>query len=821
MLGTIYAVAVLSSIVFVILPGWALREIATGIGLRFRRTGAAAYLTPFAFGVHFNALWFLVAWVFFSKATKPHLLALTVLLDLALVVAGIVISFSKAGRRSARQPVYITVVIVFGAVIGSFAFIQFPNVLDSIEILQLQHFIFGTGWSAVDAATLGWPARVVGVLRGSIPCPPMPGFAGIMLVPTVLLKSVPVATVAAGMKILLGVIASLAVTHLAERLNLRPRVPAIVILLSGLLFSRFGMYGLVNLGKDSIFSVPMFVAAIASLVGDRNGRHRNETNLYFSAAIFLGSVVVPYGLIFWAIYAILSLKQSRLPRDLLSLCCWTIVALPVAVAGIHTTLDSGDSKHAPLIVLVLAQALAAIFLAWWARRTVSKKRDVDIAVIFAFIPLLGYGLCILLMPALAHIITWVDAFGHQTVEIRQPLDGSTNFFAYFFRSYGENLRGIIMVGTVGSIALPFLGRRFRNPAALAMLGFLPATLAVVLLHLKLGLHSLTDFNIWDISKNIPQWFVGMISAAFSLLFLESVLRPMSRVIPMMFWGRARYIRVIPIALMVVFMLVGFKRADFRDSFTQDLLSRPTYTSIGGFADSDSARAMEFVWKKARNGTVFITPGSAFDGAFYSYQMFGASSTYRFDSRLLDSNFSQQYPRVTFLVDANDMVRILAFARASNASIDASVTENHLFMLAVKFDGRGVVAGQGLNDAFVSLESTAYPVEYMGDSAFRWLGKEVDLTIFAPLMRDRVCIKVDLVNPTAEVKTVTISGSDNRQVLSLSPRQNLGSPLSASTCASLVDGRAIIHLSTSGTDHPFPDDSRKIGVGLMWPPQVQK
>jgi hypothetical protein len=824
MTGTIYAIGVLTALACVMAPGWALQEIANSMGFRFRKTGASSFLTPFAFGVHLNAVWFLCAWIVYPGALKPHLLPATFVLDLALTTAGLAVRYrsrTHSGNLS-RTSMRFVVPVLIGLVIGSFACIQIPSVLDSIQIRQILGFVAGWGWSDVDRGTVLPFARALGLLSGSIPCPPMPGFAGIMLVPSLLLSSLPVTTVGAGMKVLLVVVAAFSVTHLTERLGLRPRLLVSLVAIAGLIFSRFGLYGMLGLGKDSIFAVPMLVASMASLVGDKGGRQQHEAGLYFSAAIFLGSVVVPYGLVFWAIYSTLSLGRRRLLPDLASLLAWTTLALPVAIAGIHTSLDGGG-HHLSLGEMIGMQLVAAIILGLWSRRARSESADQSrswLAPLSPLVPMMAFGTCFLLMPATAHIVTWVDAFGKPVTEERSPLDGQTSFYRYFFHTYDENLTALMLLAVAGCVFLPFAKRRYRSPGYIALFAFLPVTLVLVLAHLKLGLHSLTTFNIWDITKNVPQWFVGTLFAPFAILAVSVLTGPVVNVAK---WrrpnnvGSASRLSAIIVALVIV---VGIGHRAFRDALHSDVAIPATVTSTGGYSDPGIAQAMDFVWANARGQSIFISPGSTFMGGFYLYQMYGASNTFQFSKDLLNQSFARTYPRATFLLDVADIPEVVAFSRELNASVSGRELSNHQYMLSVTFDGAGRVTATGLGDSFATLDQSAYGEEQVNGQAFRWAGKELDLTVSAPLARGDVCIDIQLLDPSAETRTVVLTSSKSTVSVSISARNTFGSALPVAICTPIERGRGVVHLSVSGSDRPFPGDPRKVAVGIIWPPQFR-
>jgi hypothetical protein len=693
---TIYSIALLTALLHVWLPGWALREMIGALGLGFRRTGASRFLTPFALGVHLNAVWFLFAWVLFPGASKPYLAVGTAVLDLIIIGGGIVLSRRSPIRKGRRVPAYLVTVAILGILVGTFACFQVPSVLDSIQILQIQHFVLGWGWNAADNAATGAVARAVGLLTGTIPCPPMPGFSGIMLLPALLQGTLPVATTSAGMKVLLVLMAAFVSAHVGERLGLRPRLMVTLVLFAGLVLSRFGMYGMINLGKDSIFAVPMFIAAAVSLVGDKTGRHRHESNLYFSAAIFLGSVVVPYGLVFWAIYLTLSLGRARLLPDLVSLLAWTLLALPVSIAGIQSSLQAGEGSHQPLLILIVCQAVLILGLCLLRRFMGGAGQDrAWLQPLTPFVPLVAFVFCLCLMPAVAHIAVWTDAFGHAVMEERAPLDGHTRFVTYLLRSFRENLSPVILVAVLGCMLLPFAKPRYRQPGFVALFSFLPVTLVLVLLHLKLGLHGLTDFNIWDITKNVPQWFVGPIFTAFAVLTISTlrgflVARGIGRA-----WMKQGSMAVLGVTLVLAVLVVAARNRDFRNAIHVHTLTRPTVTAAGGYGDPDVAQAMAFVWANARGKPVFVSHASIFMGGFYLYQMFGAGSTFEFDQRLLNAEFPKAYPSVSFLLDANDLAKVEDFARSSKASMSVSTTRNRSYLVRVSFNGEGRVSGNGL------------------------------------------------------------------------------------------------------------------------------
>jgi hypothetical protein len=104
--------------------------------------------------------------------------------------------------------------------------------------------------------------------------------------------------------------------------------------------------------------------------------------------------------------------------------------------------------------------------------------------------------------------------------------------------------------------------------------------------------------------------------------------------------------------------------------------------------------MNFVWSNARGKPVFVSSDSAFMGGFYLYQMYGAASTFELTGKVLTEDFPKSYPRVAFLLNANDALQVVDFARSAKASVSASSTRNHLHLLLVSFDGEGRLSGTG-------------------------------------------------------------------------------------------------------------------------------
>jgi|GEM_PF-6903454 len=124
-----------------------------------------------------------------------------------------------------------------------------------------------------------------------------------------------------------------------------------------------------------------------------------------------------------------------------------------------------------------------------------------------------------------------------------PSDGKTPFFQYYFRYERHGYRNsalIAIAGLLGIFLLPWAGKRFRDAAVRSTALFLPvATLGCLFLSFlargqlpasraqKIPLTPFSTRQAWDLIKDIPQWYVQLVSGILIVIMLDAWIRKLS------------------------------------------------------------------------------------------------------------------------------------------------------------------------------------------------------------------------------------------------------------------------------------------------------
>ncbi len=349
--------------------------------------------------------------------------------------------------------------LLFSLILGMAAVLNFPHVHDSGQLMAT-NCMLQSGADFLSAERYGL------------------GYSALCYFPTVLIKSIPMGTLASGYKIFILLLAGLAAIYGVDRLALAHRVTGMFLLLVIIMSSFFGLYGIMELGKDSAWGVLLSVVFIFSLFGRSRGQKAGESLTYFFGAMVAGMIAIPYLLIFCSIWILISFSPEKV------------------------------SSHKMLLP-------AAVIL------------------------LLGCGA--MLMP----VRLAIPASPHMQPEYGKyvywpPTDGKTSFMQYFFayKKLGyRNSAPLIIAGLLGILLLPLAGERFRDSAIRSMALFLPiATLGSLALAFlardflpaqrgeKIPLTPLSTQRVWDLVKDIPQWYLQIISGIFFILLLDALVR---------------------------------------------------------------------------------------------------------------------------------------------------------------------------------------------------------------------------------------------------------------------------------------------------------
>jgi hypothetical protein len=806
-------------------PGWAVLQILNRLNVRWPKNGPAAILVPFALGVHVNAAIFLACWIWVDPNSPRTVAAIVWGFYALLIVAGVYVSWRSSSASTSGGGVpgsfsaWFVLLLAVALVFGSFAALQFPSVLDSAELLYTQLYVSRKIGGALSATAVFRP--LLDLITGRLPCPPMLGFSGILLEPGLLLPSIPLATTAASLKVVLAVLVATSTAYVVERLDLNPLGATSLLLFGSVAFSQFGLSGMVELGKDSIFSLPFLVASLADLAGKEGEADTPCSGLFLSSAIFLGSVAVPYALVFLALYVILSGGSARAVRNTAFALRWTTFALPMAIGGVRGIFPRSGSSGVPLWLLWTLQIGAWLLLERLARvRSLDHAGKIQqwIQRYSRFAPVMFILGAVVLFPLAVPVVVWFGANGEPITEIRAPLDGSTEFWGYFLMSYSQN-NALLMGAGLASMAIgPILLSTLRQPAQVAFFAFLPATIFVVLLQSRLSLNLLPGFNVWDITKDVPQWFGGMYFGLPLLMALERGAVDARDNFRLSVSAAGRVVSFLPVLVFGVLVLVGL--IQHQQAVRRVLTSIPHVTGVVGHERADLAQAFDFTWANLRGRPVFVSEGSNLDAGFYSYQMYGASGTQHFAKDLLTDALAASQERVGFFVSAVDLPLVVAFSERKRAEIKIKgLLDTGEFLAQVSFNGQNRVIATDVKDVQIGAVKGAFPVEKGQGAELRWMKQEAQLEVLSLFGRSsHACFDLDFVNPFGDAGLIVQVGQGERAAkVSLSGRSWLDQPVTATSCLSLTDGYATLHLSANQPGRNFPGDSRSISFGLLWPP----
>jgi len=304
------------------------------------------------------------------------------------------------------------------------------------------------------------------------------GFSALCYFPAALFKSIPMGTLAAGYKFFILFLTGLAVIYGIDKMGLVYPLTGKYLLFTIFLSSFFGLYGIMELGKDSAWSVLFSIVFIFSLFARSRGQKIGESLVYLLSAMAMGMIGIPYLLFFCAIWALLHFLPDKI---------------------------SSHKMLLPASVILLLGCSAMLM-------------PLKVAI-----------------PAQPHLQPFYGKFVYWP-----PTDGKTSFFHYFFaheKFAYRNSVPIVIAGLLSIFLLPWVRKRFRDAAIRSTALFLPiTTLSSLLLAFqarnfyptsraqKIPLTPFSTFEVWNLVKDIPQWYVQVISGVLTVIALDAWIR---------------------------------------------------------------------------------------------------------------------------------------------------------------------------------------------------------------------------------------------------------------------------------------------------------
>ena len=564
------------------------------------------------------------------------------------------------------------------------------------------------------------------------------GFSG-LIAPLVGYPDQPLTALAAGLKPFLVVLLLCICRWIVEMLGLPRKAMCTAVLAAAMLGSQFGTYGVLQLAKDSIYGMT-FCAAFLVALGRSDQQIRGvEVAILFCAASVTGSIAVPYmvvALALWLAFAADVTQARAVMRPFLAV---NALTLPLVTSAIlHKPLwplAVGYLTGGALLLFFLGPRFADSYRAWrgWASKVTPS------------LPLFFFALSAALLPASADMPVWANADGSVITERRPPLDGQTGMLSLFFET------GLTQKITVAMalLALALAVGRNTSRAFIAVAAMPFATIAIVLIHLKLGLGMLSVFNQWDLIKDVPLWLGG---AFLSVIAVEAA----ARILPST--GAAWRFNGIAAAALAILVAGAIPKSELKALFTPGLRS-----GILAPADPDLMTVGDIIWKHLPNRTV-LAGKDVLPGYFYSLQMYGGRPSEYKDSTL-DGDLTR-LGKVGFAIPASEIAGVAAYAQKTSASLSymASLAGGRQAFLIMEFDGLGRVAlpaPLAVSDKVAVIPSGLYAQEHVAGASFHWTQNSV--TLLVPIRERVACVRFAASAATIDgsPKIVNVKGDVDR------------------------------------------------------------
>ena len=476
----------------ILIPGVAL-ELQLVRRRRLPNLVSTLLLRIIALGLLYGLVQFLVlhlADLFFS-APRYELVIAKYLIDLGVLASLLFFSRRAAWDLVARifsglQSPAILTLVVGSFALGVFAMLVCPFSLDSSPISWL-------------AAYLNTPELGLVQSNGS------PTYIAMLYFPCQILQPwYPVPTIAASLKPALCLLTALAVVHVVNRLELKNRDWMYWLLFLTVASSFFGIYGLQQTGKHSVFGA-VFLAVFAAdlFLPTKDDRLCvAQAGLSLSAAMGLGVIAIPYALVIASLFLILASNRINLLKVASAFALWS--GLPF-VLSLSCMVDIPLWKSAllPTFLIVGCSLLNRLVRVNWVASVVANPW-------FRHVPI-----CVLGLSCIGLSLTLPVEFGNAI----RPLDGKTSFYELMFKFDQQIPEHIVVIGFVGVLISCLCPRRSRDSGLMAYAIFPFVTLlgATTVAHLPAPFIPLQPQHFWDLVKDIPNWCHGFYFGVFAAI----------------------------------------------------------------------------------------------------------------------------------------------------------------------------------------------------------------------------------------------------------------------------------------------------------------
>lgn len=776
-IATLYVAGVAYTAFSVFGVGFTTLAALRRLGVLRTDSSAGHILSAVALAIYWPTL-FLTAVVAFGVPFGAAAINLKLALDALIIAGGAAYGYrelAEIGRDLRRGGVLLFAAA--GIVWGSWAFLQFPFVVDSGQLLWTQKFLTHAAPDSFSA---------------------MLGFSGLIVFLGSLFETLPLITTAAALKPLLALIACVTAYYAADSLVSKFRTTVAMLFIGLMAVSEFGTRGIAMYGKDSIYGILFSIAFMAVLCRPDAARRKAELGLYFAVAVAIGVITLPYMLVAYILWLILAPAEEKVSSTLPALFLVSFPLVPVSVAGFF---QAGASVAFACFLALglagfgakrLAPGIGPILLLGTAR----------LRSVRAWIPSALLLPCIFLMPVETPVVAFASPDGTIIFESRPPLDGKMDFFAFLVEWRAHLV--MLPLGVLAAASLGFfkIGRERAGLVAVCAMPF--AVLLAMLIHANTGLPLLSNFNVWDIVKDTTLWYGG---ALFALL-LVVLLATLATKVPA---ARAQ-------SALLVLAGAGLVAGSANRIHVDELVRPLTYSRIGAYPSRDTAVAAEATWLELRGRLL-----QADMSLTVSRQSYHILSMYEAHMSVLNLAWlaKQSFPpstRIGLLVGQDKIPEIRAFAQARRASITelARLENDEGLLLAVDFDDRGSVSLPG-HTRRATVTDGAHGHEVWQRARFRWLREVAEVAVTLE-PGDEVCLVLEMFTagnaPRPEVVSVEAPGLPPLEI-DLA-ESTITRPKRAAVRVVGEAGLARLKLKAKFSARLFPRDPRPIAYGLRQP-----
>lgn len=504
-----------------------------------------------------------------------------------VLLLGVAVGITRpGGLRPWREPIEgllrglarpdIAIGVLVSVAIGAFSLLQFPYAVDNSALYWVARVAATPGAAGEgNEGAIGYLAWLCG--------------AGVLAWP-----EISPSTIGAAAKIPLHLLAFFTAVRLCaiHPLTRKRGMPILLYLL--FLPSFAGDYGLIQTGKETVFSILFIIAAMATgLEGNRAGSRREQQwfgpfAALLSLAIGFGAIAIPYGGLYLLLLLVFGGPIRRRAELVVLVGAFTLVPLPYTFSAmLHWSYPAALLGFAGLVVGVfllrnfLNRGSEAVER--WLFPTDRRRRIIEM---FLFIMSLG-------------IVAWLLPVRFDPRPLF-PIDGESDFHAIFlecrFNGVLPPYYGYLAIGGMILSLWPY-PRSGGTPSTFVLFSFLFIALIPVLAVVHLGVTSLPFHpqKLWDLAKDIPNWTWGFLAAyaviLLPLLIFDVLLAPLAE-------RRGRRARIAT-GLAGPAVLVGLSFLHFRALAYQGSLDRllglpdaAFFTSVGGHREANLALVSE-------------------------------------------------------------------------------------------------------------------------------------------------------------------------------------------------------------------------------------